>query len=152
MLIDFSYYEETYVGTADEAAFTPAARKAEAVMDSLTFHHIIRKDGAVGQMVDGVFTELTADELNALKMGLCALTDAVLNVNNARNKALSGNSEENIKSVSSGGESITYGAAATAYDDALKDHAAEMNLYRNTLLLYAAPEMFTVNPFYAGVR
>ena len=152
MLMDDSYYTEIDNGSAEEEAFTPAAKKAEHVMDSLTFHHIIREDDKVGQMVNGVFTELTADELDALKMGLCALTEAVLNVDNARKKALSGNTAANIKSVSSGGESITYGAAATAYDDALKDHAAEMNLYRNTLLLYAAPEMFTVNPFYAGVR
>lgn len=142
MLIDFSYYEETYVGTADEAAFTPAARKAEAVMDSLTFHHFIRQDGNVGQMIHGVFTELTSDELDALKMGLCALTDAVIAVDHAKHHS--------VKTVSSGGESITYGD--TAYDAAVKDHSTELNLYRNTLLLYAPPDVFAVNPYYAGVR
>jgi hypothetical protein len=144
MIIDFSYYEETYQGGAEEEQFTPAARKAEAVMDNLTFHHIIRQDGNVGQMINGVFTELTEDELDALKMGLCALTDSVINVDKARNQS------GNVKSVSSGGESITYGD--TAYSDAVKDHSIELNLYRNTLLLYAPPDVFTVNPYYAGVR
>lgn len=142
MIIDFSYYEQVYQGGAEEEQFTPAARKAEAVMDNLTFHHIIRQDGSVGQMINGVFTELTEDELDALKMGLCALTDSVIAVDHAKHHS--------VKTVSSGGESITYGD--TAYDVAVKDHSTELNLYRNTLLLYAPPDVFTVNPYYAGVR
>lgn len=147
--VDYEYYCENYNGDASETAFNKAIGKATATMLQLTFDHIVEQNGEAGQIIGGQFVAINAEELDALKMGLCSLVDSVISMDTARAQANTGGNGS-IKAVSSGGESITYGE--TRYTQALSDKAAEYGLYKDALTLYMRPEIFTVNPFFAGVR
>ena len=152
MLVDYSFYEVTYMGNVAAETFEIMLPKAEAVFNALTFSHVVESDGVYGQMIRGTFTEFTEAELTACKMGMCALIDTMAELAEMRTQALAGAGDAgNIRSVSSGGESITYDARATAYTEALVSRPAEMRLYGDALKMYMRPEIFTVNPFFAGV-
>ena len=103
-MIDYEYYANTYFGTIAAATFTAMLPKAMAVFNALTFSHIVEEDGGYGQMIRGIFTEFTAAELTACKMGLCSMIDAMAELAEMRTQALAGAGDAgNIKSVSSGG-------------------------------------------------
>ena len=149
-LVTYTYYQNTYMGSASETDFNKGYPKAMAIMNRLTFSHIICVDDDYGQEIRGSFTEFTEEELDATRMGVCSLIDAVIAFAAAKTQALAGSGS--IKAVSSGGESITYDVNKTIYDNALASKEAEDTLYRNALLDYMRPELYTVNPFFAGVR
>ena len=131
----------------DEPSFVKVVTKAEAKLNRLTFDHILCEDGEYGQIVRGSFTAFTESELTAVQMGVCALADTV-NAMEIMQSSTGGKGA--LHSVSSGGESITY--AGSRYTDALSDPNKEYQLYKDTLLDYVRPELFAVNPLYAGVR
>ena len=151
-MVDYSFYTGTYGGTAvPESSFTVYLQRARMVLDKYTFSTIVEQNGAYGQMVRGEFQEFTTAELLALQYALCSLMDTLWNLDEAEKKALAGNTDgANIKSRSSGGESISYEAVKTAYDVAVGDETKKSGLYRNAIMAYVTPTAFRVNPFYAG--
>ena len=151
-MVDYSYYEDTFHGEQiSEELFERRLRDAKAFLARATFGSIIGYEGEYGQMVRGQFQAFTSEQLEAVKMGLCKLCEVIDSIETAMSTALSGSSSSgNIKSVSSGGESITYGTAENVYQTALKSPAAKTQLCRSALLEYMRPELFAVNPFYAG--
>ena len=152
MLVDYTFYEMTYMGNVAAETFEVMLPKAEAVFNALTFSHIVESDGVYGQMIRGTFVELTKTELKACRMGMCSMIDTMAELAGMKAQALAGAGDAgNIRSVSSGGESITYDAKVTAYTEALVSRTAEMRLYGDALKMYMRPEIFAVNPFFAGV-
>lgn len=151
-MIDYAFYSETYKGdVVSEPDFPKALMRAQNILDKLTYCSIVENDGAYGQMVRGEFQEFTAKELEALKYALCGLVDTIGNLDAAEGRALAGNNAaENVASRSSGGESISFNVAKTAYDVALSDEKAKYRLYLDAVKAYATPTMFRINPFYAG--
>lgn len=152
MLVDYTFYKMTYMGNVAAETFEVMLPKAEAVFNALTFSHIVESDGVYGQMIRGTFVELTETELKACRMGMCSMIDTMAELAGMKAQALAGAGDAgNIRSVSSGGESITYDAKVTAYTEALVSRTAEMRLYGDALKMYMRPEIFAVNPFFAGV-
>ena len=152
-MINFEAYEEAPVLQLieDEDIFERLEKKAEALLKKLTFSRITTEDGVIGQLIRDEFTAYTDEQTEAVTYGLCELINALYMVETARQDALSGATQGNIRSVSSGGESISYGAAETSVTEALRSAAAEQKMYRDALMTYMRPEMFEVNPFYAGI-
>ena len=73
---------------------------------------------------------LQREELAALKYGMCSLMEAVMKLENAEQQALAGNSSSaNVKSRSSGGESVSYESRKTAYDEALTSSTKREELF-----------------------
>jgi hypothetical protein len=153
-LIDYEFYKNEYSGNAvPEESFLTCQRQAETYLDRVTFGRIEPKDEVYGQWIYGKFIEFGSGELQMLKNGLCALTETVYKLHKAEEQALSGNSDSgNIKSRSSGGESISYESQSTAYNEALKDETKKKTLYKNALMEWIVPEAFRFNPFFAGSR
>lgn len=153
-LLEYGFYENKYGGSAvDDESFKTMNRRAESFLNRITFNRIVSVDGQPGQMIDDKFEAFTNEELEILKFGLCAVIDAMGNLSKAQQQALSGNSDNgNVKSRSSGGESISYERQKTVYDDALMDDTKKNALFRNALMGYVQPGAFRHNPFYAGWR
>jgi hypothetical protein len=104
-------------------------------------------------IVRNEFVAFSTDELAMFKNGLCELTEAVYKLKKAETQALAGSTtDENIKSRTSGGESISYDKSNTAYDDALSDTRAKNTLFKNALMTWIVPDAFQYNPFFAGSR
>lgn len=155
-LIDYEFYKEKYGGTVvAQDSFNTWENRSSAMLKRLTYNHIVYDSNSesYGQNIRDKFEPFTDTELEAVQYGLCALMDKMYSLNNVEQQALEGNSSEsNVKSRSSGGESISYDSRATAFDQALVDNNTKMVLYRNTLKEYMIPEVFRINPFYAGLR
>lgn len=155
-IIDFDFYKNEYGGCAvAEDSFKQAYRKAERALNRLTFSRICEVDGTYGQQVvlatHEEFMVFTDKELVSVKLGLCALVDAIGKLDAAEQQALAGSADaSNVKSRSSGGESISYESRKTAYDEALTDKSKKNELFRSALLQYIQPDAFRLNPFYAG--
>lgn len=151
-LIDYEFYKEIYGDTVEADSFTRILIRAEAFLNKRTFNRIIQnKSGEYGQMVHGKFLTFSDQELTALKYGLCGLVDVLAKLEKAEIQALAGNeSSGNVKSRSSGGESISYESRKTAYDEALADHGKKDELLRKALMEFIQPDAFRYNPFYAG--
>ncbi len=152
-MVDYIFYTSTYGGnTVPELSFPVYLRRARLVLDKYTFGTIVEQNGVYGQMVRGEFQEFTNAELLALQYAICSLMDTLVNLDNAEKKALAGSADgANIKSRSSGGESISYEAVKTAYDVAVGDETKKAGLYRNAIMAYVIPTAFRINPFYAGM-
>lgn len=152
MLVTYDFYTNTYGGTAVSQNDFPRYEKlAELFLNKITFGHIVVNDGAYGQIIRGMFTPLTEAELEALQYGVCNLLETEQKLSNAEDNAISGNSSSaNVKSRTSGGESISYESKKTVYDEALTSEGKKTELLRNALLVYAYPDVFRVNPYYAG--
>ena len=153
MLVTYEFYTNTYGGTAvsTETEFNRVEKLSELFLNKVTFGHIVVENGVYGQIIRGDFTPLTESELEALKYGLCNLIDTEEKLSKAEDNAISGNSSQaNVKSRTSGGESISYESKKTVYDEALVSGDKKNELLKNALLVYAYPDMFRVNPYYAG--
>lgn len=153
-LVEYSFYENDYGGSVvGNGAFKMVEMRAENILNRLTFNCIISVNSEVGQMIGKDFEPFTDAELDMLKYGLCSLMDAIGRLDKARDQALSGNSDSgNVKSRSSGGESISYERQKTIYDEALSDENKKNVLFRSALMEYIQPGAFRHNPFYAGSR
>ena len=157
-LVDSVFYEDKYGGNAiDDELFDRLYRKAENILNRMTFGRICAVDGVYGQRIlyctHEEFEAFTEEELAALKYGMCSLMEAVMKLDNAEQQALAGNSSSaNVKSRSSGGESVSYESRKTAYDEALTSSTKREELFRDALMEYMQPCIFRHNPFYAGSR
>lgn len=153
-LLEYGFYENKYGGSVvDDESFIMLERRAESFLNRITFNRIIAVEGQPGQMIGRNFEAFTDEELEALKFGLCSVIDAMGKLRAAEQQALAGNSSSsNVKSRSSGGESISYESRKTAYDEALADDSKKNALFRNALMEYVQPGAFRHNPFYAGSR
>lgn len=152
-LVEYDFYKNEYCGSVvgDETSFKQVEWRAENLLNRFTFNRIIAVEGVPGQMVRRDFEAFTEEELKALKFGLCSLVDAMKRMDTAEEQALAGNSSSrNVKSRSSGGESISYESRKTAYDEALSDEEKKLALFRNALTTYIQPGVFRHNPFFAG--
>lgn len=155
-MIDITYdvYTDIYGGeTVTETAFKRYSRIAQTVMDRLTFGRIQYDESETACIKVGrELVPLTDDEIEALQLAICAVMDAAHDVQEAEAQAKAGaENAGNVKSRSSGDESITYESKITAYDDALRSNAAAMRLYKNKAQMYINPHAFRFNPFYAGI-
>lgn len=153
-MVDYDFYVETYGSElVPEDVFPSYLRRARQILDRMTFSSIVEVDGAYGQIVRGEFQEFTESELLALKYGICCLMDTLSKLDAVEMKAIAGSADSgNIRSRSSGGESVSYESIKTAYDVAMTDEAKKNALYRDSLLAYITPTAFRINPFYAGWR
>ena len=151
-LVDYDFYISEYGGSVVGAdSFGKIERRAESFLSRLTFNQIIAVNDTPGQMIRREFEAFTENELQTLKYGLCSLIESMDKLEKAELQALSGNSDSgNVKSRSSGGESISYESHKTAYDDAMQDETKKNALLRNALMEYVQPCAFRHNPFYAG--
>lgn len=151
-LISENFFENTYGGAVADDSFKRLLIKAEAFLNKRTFNRIIQNEsGEYGQIVYGKFLPFTEQELTALKYGLCSLVDTLAKLEKVETQALDGNENPgNVKSRSSGGESISYESRKTIYDGALSDQTQKGELLRNALMEYIQPDVFRYNPFYAG--
>jgi hypothetical protein len=143
----------TYInhgGTLFETAYPVFQRRAGVMLDRLTFGHIKEQDGSYGQEINGEFEAFNEDELEALIYAVVAIIETMMLMDKRRAAALSG--EGTAKSITSGGESITYESTKTIYDNALADPSDEVRLYRNTVFDVCDPFIFRHNPFYAGLE
>ena len=152
--ITYEFYSETYGGTAvDETAFPRYQMRAAVMLDRLTFGHIKEQNEEYGQEIRGNFLPFTEEELTYLSYAVCSIIDAVKSLDDLRSQALAGGSSEgNVRSRTSGGESITYESRKTKYDEALTDENAKMNLMKEAVFEVCDPFLFTYNPFYAGLE
>lgn len=152
-LVDYSYYEGEYGGEAvtEDTDFLRLYKKAKAFFDRMTFSHVVENDGAIGQMVAKEFEEFTDSELTAVRDGLCNLIETMQSLESAEKQALAGNkTDANIKSRSSGGESIAFDSKKTVFDSALENESEKQALLKSSLLAFMPPLSFRHNPFYAG--
>lgn len=123
MKITFEYYHESFYGEViPEDSFQKWIKRAETKLNYLTFGK----------------AECTTDtgECQQIPDSLCALAECMYMVESERKKAENTTSDKNIKSMSSGGESISYEVQKTIYQDVLHDKAAEDRLYRDTVAEY----------------
>ena len=152
--VNYEFYSETYGGTAvDETAWPRYQMRASVMLDRLTYGHIKEENEVYGQYICGTFVEFTEEELNYLSFAFCSLIDADKMLNDCRDQALAGSSSDgNVKSRTSGGESISYEIRRTAYDDALSDEGAKIKLMKEAVFNVCDPFLFRYNPFYAGLE
>lgn len=159
-IVDFDFYEDEdcYFGDAitDEDTFIRIERKAENFLIKRCYGRLIKSGKEFGLYIPKgyakEFIPFSKEELNVLRMGLCSLVEAMYKVERAEQQSLSGNQDSaNIKSRSSGGESITYEAQKNAYTEAMTDKQKYNALCNSALMEYMNPYAFRYNPFYAGV-
>lgn len=100
----------------------------------------------VDYLTCGNITEESLEEFSEnIQMAVCAVVDFLYTIDELQNSMSSGTSEKNIKSITSGGESITYNTVSTANEKALSDPVEKRRLeyeairpyLSNTGLLYA---------------
>lgn len=153
-MIDYDFYSGTFGGNAvSPDDFNRYLTRATAMLNRLTFNSIVQSGEEYGQNTRRGFQPFTGAETEALQFGLCALIDKMHQMDSVEQQALSGNTDSgNVKSRSSGGESISYESKKTVYEEALADESKKTSLYRNALLEFAQPGLFRTNPFFAGSR
>lgn len=154
-LVTYEFYTEAYKGdvVADSSVFDKWLIKATAFLNRVTFNHIVFENEQFGQYARGLFEPFTDEELKAVQYGLCLLIDTMVALDKTEKQAVAGTTDAgNIKSKSSGGESVTYESKTTVYDEALKDNGKKMKIFRDALMDYMPPSAFRYNPYYAGER
>lgn len=151
--ISYSFYTTEYGGEIPELAFNRLQRRAGIILDRLTFGSIKEQDGTYGQIIHGAFVAFNEDEITALSYAICILAENINQLDILQKQVLSGNtSDANIKSRSSGGESISYETKKSLWDDALYDEGKKLELFRNNVFSVCDPFIFRYNPFYAGLE
>ena len=151
--VSYDFYANVYGGTMAQSDFPPYQRRANIVLDRMTYGHIQEEDGEYGQWICGSFEAFTEDEITSLSYAVCGLVDTLETLDDYRAQQLAGASAEgNVKSRTSGGESISYGTTKTQYDEALTDDNAKWKLYKDAVFDLCDPFAFRYNPFYAGLE
>lgn len=132
-LTTYGFYKETYYGdTIEESAFSKWLSRATDKIMQLTYGNI---------------TESAVEIYNTqVQKATCALMDLLYELDKAMKTA---NSKEagNIKSMSSGGESVTYEETATLVTKVLADKMAQKRLMYDTIAEYLSG----TGLLYAGV-
>lgn len=134
MKVTYEYYQKSYYGeVVPENDFAKWIKKAEIKLKYLTF--------------DNMDETSEKKYKRQIQDSLCALADCMYLVEAERKRASEVLSEKNIKSMSSGGESISYETQKTIYQSVLENKVAENKLYRNTIAEY----LHGTGLLYAGV-
>ncbi len=118
----YEFYTTTYYGTTIEGSvFSKWLSKATDKLNYLTFGNI---------------TEETAVEFaTPIAKATCALMDLLYELDKAKINATS-TENGNIKSMSSGNESVSFGTNDTVITTALSDTKAQLLLMRETIAEY----------------
>lgn len=156
-MVDYQTYVETYGGNVvDETDFPRVSMRSGVILDRMTYGHVVEEDGTYGQEIRGEFLPFNEAELNYLTFAFCSLCDVVEQLDEAKANALAGgggtDGNANVRTRTSGDESITYESKRTAYDDALTDENAKDKLYKDAVFEVCDPWCFRWNPFYAGLE
>lgn len=129
----FEFYESKYYGDSiKESSFPKWEDKAAMKLDQLTYGHI---DDAAKEEFDEQIQKAT-----------CALADLLYQIDYKTTHA-SDEKGGNIKSMSSGGRSISFGSNETLVDKVLNDKAAQNRLCYDTVCEYLSG----TGLLYAGV-
>lgn len=132
-LTTYEFYKNTYYGDAiEEPAFPKWLSKATDKLMYLTYGNI---------------TEESRSEYDTqIQKATCALIDLMYQIDSAT-KTATAKDDTNVKSKSSGGESITFGDNDTLVTKVLSDKAAQNRLMHDTILEYLSG----TGLLYAGV-
>ena len=129
----FEFYESKYYGDSiEESLFPKWNDRASEKLDQLTYGHI---------------NEDTLKEFDErIQKATCALADLLYQIDFKTSHA-SDEKSGNVKSMSSGGRSISFGTNETLIDKVLNDKAAQNRLCYDTVCEYLAG----TGLLYAGV-
>lgn len=129
----YDFYTKTYYGDSiDESLFPKWESRAEDKLNMLTCGNI---------------TEKALKEYNLpIQKSVCALADLLFELDKAT-KTATAKDESNVKSKSSGGESITYAENQTLVGKVLSDKAAQNRLVYDIVAEY----LTGTGLLYAGV-
>lgn len=132
-LTTYEFYVNTYYGDAiGESAFPKWLSRATDKLMDLTY----------GNIIDDTYAEYESE----IQKATCALMDLMYQIETATRTAMA-KDETNVKSRSSGGESITYGDTDTLITKVLSDKAAQNRLMYDTVAEYLSG----TGLLYAGV-
>ena len=133
-LTTYSFYSNSYYGDeVSQAEFPKWLMKATDELNYLTFVNI--NDDAI---------ELYGDRI---QKAVCALMEFMHKLNTIEDNASSGNYEGNIKAISSGNESITYGHTETIYSKAITDSNSRRKVEYDII----KPYLSDTGLLYAGI-
>lgn len=132
-LTTYEFYNETYYGdTIEESAFPKWLSRATDKLMYLTYGNI---------------TEESLKEYDVkIQKAICALMDLLFEIDKAT-KTATAKDDSNVKSKSSGGESITFGDSQTLVTKVLSDKTAQDRLAYDTVKEYLSG----TGLLYAGV-
>lgn len=132
-LTTYEFYANTYCGeTIEESAFPKWLSRATDKLMMLTYGNI---------------TEESRSEYDTqIQKATCALMDLIYQIDLAT-KTATAKDDTNVKSKSSGGESITFGDSDTLITKVLSDKAAQDRLMYDTIAEY----LTGTGLLYAGV-
>ena len=129
----FEFYESKYYGDSiKESSFPKWEDRATMKLDQLTYGHID----------DAVMEEFG----NQIQKATCALADLLYQIDYKTTHA-SDEKGGNVKSMSSGGRSVSFGTNETLVDKVLNDKAAQNRLCYDTVCEYLSG----TGLLYAGV-
>lgn len=132
-LTTYEFYTNTYFGdTIGEADFPKWLSRAADKLHYLTYGNITE--------------EAYAEYGTQIQKATCALMDVMFQID-AETKRATAKDEANVKSKSSGSESITFGDRDTTVTKVLADKSAQNRLMQDTIAEYLAD----TGLMYAGV-
>lgn len=132
-LTTYEFYKNTYYGDAiEEPAFPKWLSKATDKLMYLTY----------GNITDESISEYDTQ----IQKATCALMDLMFQIDSAT-KTATAKDDTNVKSKSSGGESITFGDSDTLVTKVLSDKSAQDRLMYDTISEYLSG----TGLLYAGV-
>lgn len=118
----YDFYKNEYFGdSVDESSFNRANARASDKLNYL----------CGGRITDDVLAEYPIE----IKKATCALMDCMKGIDDAVNNAHDIN-KGNIKSMSSGGQSISFGNNDTVYTSVMGDIKAQTLLMKNVIREY----------------
>ena len=129
----FAFYTSTYYGdSVVESLFSKYLEKATDKLNYLTF----------GNITDDTLATYAAQVSKAT----CALIDVLFKIDQAISNAVTTDGS-NIKSMSSGNRSVTFGDNSTVYDKAMASKDAQLSLMNDAISEYLSD----TGLMYAGV-
>ena len=132
-LTTYDFYSNTYFGeTIGEDDFPKWLSRATDKLHYLTY----------GNITEEAYAEYSAQ----IQKATCALMDVMFQID-AETKQATAKDETNVKSKSSGSESITFGDRDTTVTTVLADKSAQNRLMQDTIAEYLAD----TGLMYAGV-
>lgn len=132
-LTTYEFYRDTYYGeTIEESAFPKWLSRATDKLHYLTY--------------DNITEEIYAEYNKQIQKATCALMDVMFQID-AETKRATAKDESNVKSKSSGSESITFANADTLVTKVLADKSAQNRLMQDAIADY----LEDTGLMYAGV-
>ena len=130
----FAFYTGTYYGdSVDESLFPKYLAKATDKLNYLTF----------GNITEDTLTTYSSQVSKAT----CALIDTLYGIDQSIKNATS-TEGSNVKSMSSGGRSVTFGDNSTTFDKAMSSTADQISLMVSSI----EPYLSETGLMYAGVN